>query len=273
VFAMLAAALLFAASSCKKCDPGAPAPSRTPEKCDESGTCGVVAPVAPGDASEPEEGRTDADEPVSSEQEIGTPGPGMAPLPIVLPKQMFVGTPTNINVANLQKVSGKPRPAFYAPAGCVNLALNKPVTSTDDMPIIGELSMITDGDKEAADGSYVELGPFLQHVTIDLEQQAEIYAVLVWHYHKQARVYSDVIVQTSDDADFMTNVQMLFNNDHDNSAGQGIGKDMHYLESNEGKLINGKGVKGRYVRFYSGGSNANELNNYIEVEVWGRPTE
>ena len=30
--------------------------------------------------------------------------------------------------------------------------------------------MITDGDKEAADGSYVELGPFVQHVTVDLEQ-------------------------------------------------------------------------------------------------------
>ncbi len=196
---------------------------------------------------------------------------GLAPLPLKLPKPMFVGTPTNISVPNLQKPLGKPRPAFYAPAGAVNLAAGKPVSSTDDMPIIGELDMITDGDKEAADGSYVELGPFLQHVTIDLEQQAEIYAVLVWHYHKQARVYFDVIVQTADDADFITNVQTLFNNDIDNSAGLGIGKDMHYVETNEGKLIDAKAVKGRYVRFYSNGSNANDLNNYIEVEVWGKP--
>ncbi|MBE0537546.1 MAG: hypothetical protein IH624_17920, partial [Phycisphaerae bacterium] len=142
----------------------------------------------------------------------GAPAPGMAPLPLKLPKPMFVGTPTNITVANLQKPLGKPRPPFYAPAGCVNLAAGKVVTSTDDMPIIGEIDMITDGDKEAADGSYVELGPFLQHITIDLEQQSQIYAVLVWHYHKQARVYFDVIVQTADDADFITNVQTLFNN-------------------------------------------------------------
>ena len=171
------------------------------------------------------------------------------------------------------KPRGKPRPPFYAPEGCVNLAAGKTVASTDDMPIIGEIDMITDGDKEAADGSYVELGPFLQHITIDLEKQCEIYAVLVWHYHKQARVYFDVIVQTADDPDFITNVKTLFSNDIDNSAGLGIGKDMHYIETSEGHLVDAKGVKARYVRLYSNGNNANDLNNYIEVEVWGKPAE
>jgi hypothetical protein len=80
-------------------------------------------------------------------------------------------------------------------------------------------------------------------------------------------------VQTADDADFITNVQTVFNNDIDNSAGLGIGKDMHYIETSEGKLIDAKGVKGRYVRLYSNGSNANDLNNYIEVEVWGKVSE
>ena len=198
---------------------------------------------------------------------------GMVPLPIELPKPMFVGTPTNIKVANLMKPRGKPRPPFYAPAGCVNLAKGKVVTSTDDMPIIGEVEMMNDGDKEAADGSYVELGPFQQHVTIDLEEKCEIYAVLVWHYHKQARVYFDVIVQVADDADFIENVQTVFNNDIDNSAGLGIGKDMHYIETSEGKLVDAKGIKGQFVRLYSNGSNANDLNNYIEIEVWGKPAE
>jgi len=197
----------------------------------------------------------------------------LAPLPLVLPKPMFVGTPTNITVPNLMKPLGKARPAFYAPKGCVNLAAGKVISSTDDMPIIGEIEMITDGDKEAADGSYVELGPFQQHITIDLEKECEIYAVLAWHYHKEARVYFDVVVQTADDADFITNVQTVFNNDIDNSAGLGIGKDMHYIETSEGKLIDAKGVKGRYVRLYSNGSNANDLNNYIEVEVWGKVSE
>ena len=202
-----------------------------------------------------------------------SPTGDLVALPLELPKPMFVGTPTNIKVPNLMKARGKPRPDFYAPAGCVNLAKDKVIASTDDMPIIGEIEMINDGDKEAADGSYVELGPFQQHITIDLEDQCEIYAVLAWHYHKQARVYFDVIVQTADDADFITNVQTVFNNDIDNSAGLGIGKDMHYIETAEGKLVDAKGVTGRYVRLYSNGSNANDLNNYIEVEVWGKPAK
>ncbi len=200
----------------------------------------------------------------------GTPGDGMAALPLELPNPMFVGTPTNIKVPNLLKPTGKPRPDFYAPAGCVNLAAGKVVSSTDDMPIIGEIDMINDGDKEAADGSYVVLGPFQQHITIDLEGECEIYAVVVWHYHKQARVYFDVIVQTSDDADFISNVQTVFNNDMDNSSGMGIGMDMHYVETSEGKLVDAKGVKGQYVRLYSNGNNATDLNAYIEVEVWGK---
>ena len=203
----------------------------------------------------------------------GTPGESMEALPIKLPKPMVVGTRTNIKVPNLEKISSKARPPFYAPAGCVNLAAGKAVSSTDELPIIGEIEMITDGDKEAADGSYVELGPFQQNVTIDLEKECEIYAVLVWHYHKQRRVYFDVIVQTADDADFITNVKTLFNNDIDGTAGLGIGKDMHYVETSEGRLVDGKGTRARYVRLYSNGWNAGDLNNYIEVEVWGKPAE
>jgi hypothetical protein len=197
----------------------------------------------------------------------------LAPLDIKLPKPMFVGTPQNLKVPNLEKPLGMPRPPFMAPQGTVNVASEKPVSSTDDLPIIGEIEMITDGDKEASDGSFVELGPFVQHVTVDLGAQHNIYAVVVWHYHKQPRVYFDVIVQTADDADFVKNVNTIFNNDHDNSAGLGVGKDMHYIETSEGKLIDAKGVQGRYVRFYSNGNNNNDLNHYIEAEVYGKPVE
>jgi len=193
------------------------------------------------------------------------------PIDIELPKPMFVGTPQDTRVANLEKPLGKPRPPFLAPAGTTNIALEKPVASSDEEPIIGEIEMITDGDKEAADGSYVELAPFVQHVTIDLEAMHEIYAIVMWHYHKQAQVYSDVVVQVADDPDFITNVRTLFNNDTDNSAGLGVGEDWHYTETNEGKLINAKGVKARYVRLYSNGNTGNELNHYIEVAVYGKP--
>jgi len=46
---------------------------------------------------------------------------------------------------------------------------------------------------------------------------------------------------------------------------------LNYIETYQGKLIDGKGVKGRYVRLYSNGNTANKLNHYIEVEVWGKP--
>ena len=152
------------------------------------------------------------------------PDTGLVPIELKLPKPMFVGTPQDTRVPNLEKPLGKPRPPFLAPVGTKNVALDKPVSSSDEEPIIGEIEMITDGDKEAADGSYVELGPFKQHVTVDLEAMQEIYAIIFWHYHKQARVYYDVIVQVADDPDFITNVRTLFNNDIDNSAGEGVGK-------------------------------------------------
>ena len=119
--------------------------------------------------------------------------------------------------------------------------------------------MITDGDKEAADGSYVELGPFLQHVTIDLQGECEIYGIRAWHYHKLPRVYFDVVVQISNDPDFITDVKTVFNNDMDNSAGMGIGTDMHYVDTSFGEIFDAKGLRGRYVRLYSRGNTANDL--------------
>lgn len=200
-------------------------------------------------------------------------GEKLVPLEIELPKPMFVGTPQNIKVPNLEKPLGKARPPFMAPEGTQVVSFEKAVASTDEEPIIGDIEMITDGDKEAADGSYVELGPFTQHVTIDLEAQYNIYAILVWHFHKQPRVYFDVVVQTADDPDFTENVQTIFNNDNDNSSGLGVGTDKHYVETAEGKLIDAKGVQGQYVRLYSKGNSNNDLNHYIEVEVFGKPVQ
>ena len=198
------------------------------------------------------------------------PTPATAALEIELPEPVFVGTPQDIRVPNLEKPLGGPRPPFYAPVGTQNVALGKPVTSTDPEPIIGELKMITDGDKQAEEGSYVELGPFLQQITIDLGAEYDIYAVLLWHFHKQPRVYFDVVVQIADAPDFTSGVQTIFNNDADNSSGLGAGCDMNYVETAEGKLIDAKGIRSRYVCLYSNGNSSNELNHYIEVEVFGK---
>jgi hypothetical protein len=194
----------------------------------------------------------------------------LVPIKIELPKAMFVGTPTNMSIDKLEKPLGKPRPAFLAPEGTKNVALGKTVASTDDMPIIGDIEYITDGDKDADEGYFVELGPFTQHITIDLEKEYNLYAFVVWHFHKQARVYFDVIVQVADDSEFTKNVRTIFNNDLNNSSGQGKGEDWHYVETAEGKLIDAKGEKARFVRLYSKGNNSNDLNHYIEVAVYGK---
>jgi len=214
---------------------------------------------------------TPGDEPVA----VPTPAPGgsskQAPLEIKLPKPVFVGTPQDNRTPYLEQPRGRPRPPFLAPVGTKNVALGKPVSSSDRDPVYGSLDLTTDGDKEADDGSFIELGPKPQYVTIDLQERCEIFAVVVWHYHRLPRVYFDVVVQISDDKSFRGGVQTVFNSDRDNSLGLGAGTDLHYTETNEGKLIDSKGVQGRYVRLWSNGNTSDDLNHYIEVEVYGRP--
>jgi hypothetical protein len=186
------------------------------------------------------------------------------PLKTDLPKPQFVGTPVPITLPNLEpKLDGK-RPDFMVPLGTTNLAKGRKVTASDTDPVVGTLDLVTDGDKEGDEGSWVELAPGKQWVQIDLEKTAEIYAVIVWHYHSQERVYRDVVVQVSDDPAFSKDVKTIY----DNSS---AGTDRPYIESYQGKLIDAKGVKGRYVRLYSNGNTTNKMNHYIEVEVWGKP--
>ena len=193
----------------------------------------------------------------------------LVPLKIGLPLPMFRGTPKHIKyTANMEKPTDKPRKPFLAPPGVQNVAFEKPISGSDEEPIVGDLEQVTDGDKEGGDGSYVELGPGRQHVQIDLKDAYSIYALVLWHFHGEPRFYRDVVVQVADDPDFITNVRTLFNNDYDNSSGLGIGRDKEYMESHKGRLIPAKGVKARYVRLYSKGSTASDMNHYTEVEVF-----
>jgi Ca-activated chloride channel family protein len=215
--------------------------------------------------------------PVESTMVAPPPAPAAPPAPeewvplnLVLPKPMFMGTPRNIVSPNLEAPRSGPRPQFMVPRDVTNVALGKPVTASDPQPVIGDLVMLTDGDKEGADGSFVEFGPGVQWEQADLGAEHEIFAVVLWHSHSQARVYRDVIVQISDDPNFVKNVTTVFNNDHDNSAGLGAGADKEYIETCEGRLMDCKGVRGRYVRAYGNGNTSNDMNHMIEIEVYGR---
>ena len=196
------------------------------------------------------------------------------PLKTELPEEILAGTPPDVLALlypGLEKLpEGKP-PDFLVPPGTVNVALKKKITSSDANPVLGNLTFVTDGKKQGTEDNYVELGPLEQWVQIDLEKSCEIYVVYVWHYFREARSYSDVILQVADDSAFTKNVRTVYNNDQDNSAKKGVGKERAYIETYLGKLIDAKGVKARYVRIYSGGNTANDLNHYVEVEVFGKP--
>jgi hypothetical protein len=199
--------------------------------------------------------------------------PNKEELKLQLPKPMFIGTPRNIKTPNLEAVTGKPRGPFYVAKGTVLLSARKPVLSSDMQPVIGDLAFVTDGERSGEDGYFVELGPGKQWVQVDLGAPAVLSAILVWHYHSQARVYRDIAVQVSDDKDFLKGVATVYNNDHDNTLGLGLGRDKEYIETNEGRLIDPKGAKGRYLRFWSNGNTSNDMNHFVEVEVYGIPAK
>jgi hypothetical protein len=201
--------------------------------------------------------------------------PEMAPLPLNLPLPTLKGTPEDLPKGpNIEALTDKPRPAFLAPKGARNVALNKKVTGSDRNPIAGQLSQITDGNKEAIDEHVVEMRKGVQWVQVDLGEVCDIYAVVVWHDHRVIQAFRSVVVQTADDPDFIENVTVLFNNDTENAAGLGIGFDKQYFETLQGKLIPVKNsLRTRYLRFYSRGSNSSALNCYQEIEVYGQPVK
>jgi hypothetical protein len=194
---------------------------------------------------------------------------GGVPLTTTLPPELIEGTPKPMNVPNLVQAPAK-APEFLVPAGTTLLSKGKKVTSSDDNPIIGDLTLVTDGDKDAGEGYFVELLDGTQWVQIDLEKSSDIAALWLWHFHSQKRAYNDVIVQVSDDPEFKTGVTTVYNNDFDDTSKMGKGTDNPYAESRFGIVIDGKGSKGRYVRLYSSGNTSNEMNHYIEAEVYGK---
>jgi len=192
------------------------------------------------------------------------------PLKLQLPRPQFIGTPIHLKIANLREFRPGTRPDLLVPPGVANVALHKPVTASDRAPTLGELSQVTDGDKDGYEGSYVEIGPGRQYFQIDLQQRYQIFAIVVWHYHAQARVYHGVVVQVADDPQFTANVRTVFNNDFDNSSGLGVGRDGEYIDSHEGLLIAVPAVAARYVRLYGNGNTESDLNHCTEIEVYGR---
>jgi hypothetical protein len=215
----------------------------------------------------------DPPSPAQAKPANAKPG-GLVPLMLDLPQAAFKGTPKDLKVGpNVEPPPdpAKPRPPMMVPAGLKNLALGAKITCSDKNASADMLAKIIDGNKEASDESIIFLRKGTQWVQLDLGSVYETFAIALWHAHNTAKVYHAVIVQTADDPDFIQNVRTLFNNDQDNTSGLGVGTDREYFETNEGKLIDAKGAKARYFRFYSKGSIESAMNEYTEIELYGRP--
>ncbi len=159
---------------------------------------------------------------------------------------------------------------FMVDPDILNLAFHMPATASED-PRTGELEQLTDDIKTSGEFDFVG-GP--SWVQVDLEKPALIHAIVVWHYYRNADIFDDVIVSISDNVDFSGDINVLFNNDHDNSSGMGIGKDSAYISTIWGNLVDAcgpdsHGTKARFIRVYSGRNTDGSLPRYLEVAAYG----
>lgn len=186
--------------------------------------------------------------------------------------------PLDIRSPNLDPVRGGTLPsAIHVPVGGDKLlSQGCAVTSSAAEPCRGDLSFITDGDKEcdANESNMVKIAQGVQWVQVDLRTSQVINAVCIWRYHPLPRVYRDVVVQLANDVCFTQGIVTVFNNDHDNSADLGIGNDKEYIDDFSGKTLAVPSVRARYVRVYSNGGYldrgaTDSFNYYTEIEVYG----
>ena len=202
------------------------------------------------------------------------PAAELVPLKPKLPAPAFVGTPKDIPAgANIEPPSTKPRPPLMIPDDVKNIAPLSKISCSDTNATAAALAKLTNGDKEAFDTSIVLLRKGVQYVQFDLGGAQEIFALVIWHAHDTPKIYKNVIVQVADNADFTENLRTLYNNDLENSSGRGVGTDRQYFENYEGRTIDAKGAKARFVRLYSKGSTDSALNEYTEVEIYARPAK
>ncbi|MCK7496471.1 MAG: hypothetical protein MZW92_40375 [Comamonadaceae bacterium] len=196
-------------------------------------------------------------------------------LKLTLPKPMFIGTPTNIKSANLEVVTGKSRGPFMVPAGTKLLSLKRPV----------DVERQAAGHRRARDDRRRREGRRrrLLRRTRPLRSSGcrstwarSTRSTPSWRGTITARPASTGTssFQVADDKDFLKGVHDgLQQRPRQLVRAWASGKDKEYIEVAEGRLFDPKGATGRYVRMYSNGNTVNDLNHYVEIEVYGTPAK
>jgi hypothetical protein len=150
-----------------------------------------------------------------------------------------------------------------------NIALGKTKITSSVPSARNPSSFLTDGETNTEQYfGFRNTTP--QWVKLDLENTFFVSRLNLRHYYRDARTYHDVILQISEND---TNWTAVFNNDRDNSSGQGVGTDAEYAETPEGKLVVlPSSLKARFIRAWSNGNTVNSENHYVELEVYGAAT-
>jgi hypothetical protein len=190
-------------------------------------------------------------------------------------------------------------PTLKLPSGSTNLAYGRSITTNFPDPIMGQLDMITDGNKGVltysdgrlryidADNCYVEFSPSIhsmsgdeftklgpRFVQFDFQESNFFDAIWIWAGYRDHGydVVRKLVIQISQDPKFATNPTTVFNCDTDNSLGFGLGSDRPFASSRFGKLIRIKPTLGRYVRIWCNGSVMfPRETRLVEIEIYGRP--
>lgn len=172
---------------------------------------------------------------------------------------------------NLEAPDGPPlADTFQAPQGTQLVSEGKPVT-TSTRPLQGRAAMLTDGDNSSYPDALLTL-PGRQWAQIDLGAVMTLQKIHVWHAQNLGPdAYLDLVVQAAEDPAFEKNVTTLYNADADGSLGLGEGSDKAYVETHQGRLIDGKGAKARYVRVWGSGSYRDKRLRFAEVRVYAVP--
>jgi len=193
------------------------------------------------------------------------------PLMPTLPKPTFTGTPIDVRAPHREPYRGYdvPPPQLLVPEDTRLLSTGCRVSCSAPKIAAKELALVTDGDKQFTQLSYLELPPGLQWVQIDLTTQVVVQAICIWREQPDMRVYRDTIVQLSNDPEFSSDVITVFNNDYDNSTGLGKGGNKEYFEDHFGRRIKVDAVQARYLRVFSNGNTSDPYNHFTEIEVYG----
>ena len=170
-------------------------------------------------------------------------------------------TPVMADISDMEVVEYGNNALDIVPTASATATINFPSRITDGVTVLTANEYASVTGKQVPPDS-------LQWIQIDLGQSYNLDKIKLWHYFLDGRTYKDVIAQVSNVPDFSTKTT-VFNNDTNNSAGQGTGGDNEYAESSSGKEITFSTTNARYVRLWTNGNTVNSQNNYVEVEVWG----